>query len=86
MNRAPRRARAEAPRPHVPELLALADAARLLALTEHAVRARVARHQLPFRELGGRVVFRHSELLDFIDKLDGCSVSEALANAIEPRP
>jgi len=46
----------------------------------------VARHQLPFRKLGGRVVFRHSELLDFIDKLDGCSVSEALANAIEARP
>ncbi len=63
------------------EFFSVAEVARLLSLSEHAVRARVARHQLPFRKLGGRVVFRQSELLDFLDKLGGCSVAEALANA-----
>ncbi len=61
--------------------LSVADVTHMLPLTEDAVRTRVARHQLPFHKLNGRVLFRQSELLDFLDKLAGCSVAEALANA-----
>jgi len=54
----------------------------LLGLTEHAVRARVARRELPYRKLGpGRIVFNLAELADFVSKLEGVSLSEALANA-----
>jgi len=66
------------------DYLSVAETAVLLGLTEKAVRARVARHQLPFRRLGHRVIFQRAELLDFIIKLQGCSLGEALANAAGP--
>jgi hypothetical protein len=63
------------------ELLDVAGAAELLGLTEKAVRARVARRCLPFRRWAGRIVFRRAELLEFVEKLDGVGLGEALANA-----
>jgi excisionase family DNA binding protein len=63
------------------ELLDVASAARLLGVSEKSIRARISRRCLPFRRLGGRVVFRRAELLDFIQKLEGCALDEALANA-----
>jgi excisionase family DNA binding protein len=65
----------------VSEILDVPGAAKLLGLTERSIRARVARHQLPFRRLGGRIIFRRAELLDFLEKLDGVGLGEALANA-----
>jgi excisionase family DNA binding protein len=59
----------------------VAEAAHLLGLSDKAVRARAARHQLPFRRLGARILFPREELLDFLNKLDGVSLGEALANA-----
>jgi hypothetical protein len=62
------------------EWLDVTGAARLLGLTEKAVRARVARRQLPFRRLGAaRIIFNRAELIDFLDKLEGVGVGEALA-------
>ena len=59
-------------------------AATLLGLTENAVRARVARKQLPFRRLGpGRILFNLAELADFLGKAQGVGVGEALANVAE---
>ena len=65
------------------EWLDVKNAARLLGLTEKAVRARVARRQVPFRRLGGRVLFNRHELGQWLEKLDGCGVGEALTNASE---
>ena len=65
------------------EWLDVTSASRLLGLTKNAVRARVARRQLPFRRLGaGRIIFNRAELVDFLGKLEGVGVGEALANAM----
>jgi hypothetical protein len=53
----------------------------ILGLTEKSVRARVARRQLPFRRDRGRITFNRAELVDFLAKLDGVGVGEALLNA-----
>jgi hypothetical protein len=64
------------------EWLDVTGASRLLGLTEKAIRARVARRQLPFRRLGAaRIIFNRAELVDFLEKLQGVGVGEALANA-----
>jgi hypothetical protein len=60
-------------------------AARVTGWSEAAIRGRVARKQIPFRKIGegrsARILFNRGELHDFIDKLRGCGVGEALANA-----
>jgi hypothetical protein len=48
--------------------------------TDKGVRAKAARGLLPYRRLGGRIVFIRSEVEDFLRKLPGVSVDEALAN------
>jgi Helix-turn-helix domain len=63
------------------EFLYIPEAAALLGTTEKGIRARVARRQLPFRQLAGRIIFKRSELLDFLGKLDGVTIAEAIANA-----
>ena len=63
------------------EWLDVAGTATLLGLTPKSVRARVARHQLPFRRLGSRILFSRVELIEFLAKLDGVTVGEALSNA-----
>jgi hypothetical protein len=67
------------------EWIDVPGAARLTGWTEAAIRGRVARRQIPFRRLGAgrsaRLLFNRGELLDFVDKLEGCRVGEALANA-----
>ena len=61
-------------------LLDIAHGAAFLGVTQRALRARVARHQVPFRKMGGRVVFVRVELEEFVSSLDGCSITEALLN------
>jgi excisionase family DNA binding protein len=46
-----------------------------------AVRKRVERKTIPFRRIGGRIVFSRRELSEWWAALEGCSVSEAVANA-----
>lgn len=62
------------------ELLDVIGAAALLGTSEKCIRSRTARGLLPHRKWGGRVVFLRAELLDFIGKLEGCTVREALDN------
>ena len=57
-------------------LLDVRAAAAFLGVTEKTLRARVARHQVPFRVWGGRVVFVRAELDKFLDQLPGCSLDE----------
>jgi hypothetical protein len=65
------------------ELLDVAGAAVLLGVTEKAIRARVARRLLPFKEFGGRIVFIKADLLNFLQQLAGCDVDEALKNVAQ---
>ena len=48
--------------------------------SRRSVESKVARRLLPFKKLGGRVIFLRSELDEFFLKLNGTSIDEALAN------
>jgi hypothetical protein len=61
-------------------LLDVRHAAQFLGVTEKTLRARVARRLVPFKRLGGRVVFLRTELESFLLDLEGCSTEEALGN------
>ncbi len=61
-------------------VLDIRSAAQLLGTSEKAVRARISRRVLPFRRLGGRIVFMKDDLTAFINHLPGIGVDEALAN------
>lgn len=61
-------------------LVDLAGASAMVGLKEKAIRARCERRLIPFRKLGGRLVFVRRELEDFVAALDGCPLEEALAN------
>ena len=61
-------------------ILFVSDAAKLLGDTEKAIRQRVARREVPFRKLGGRVIFLRDELEAFFRGLPGCSSAEAQEN------
>jgi len=62
------------------EVLDVVSAALLLGATEKAVRQRIARRLLPFRRLGGRIVFLRAELETFLSDLPGVTVDEAREN------
>lgn len=64
--------------PTGPDVLDVSGCAALLGTTEKAIRARVDRRQLPFRRLGGRIIFLRSELMAFLDALPGCRPTETL--------
>lgn len=61
-----------------PEVLSIAQCARLLGLTEKAVRRRIARRHLPFRRFGRRIIIIRAELLAYLDQLPGCRPAELL--------
>jgi hypothetical protein len=62
------------------ELLDVTSAATLLGITQRGLRARIVRRTIPFKRLGGRLVFLRHELMTFVHALDGCTPSEARAN------
>jgi hypothetical protein len=61
-------------------MLDVHGAARLTGDTEKGIRAKIARGILPYRRLGGRVVFLRAELLAFLERLPGVRLEDALAN------
>jgi hypothetical protein len=61
-------------------LLDVASGAAFLGGTEKQLRAWVDRRAVPFKRLGGRVVFLKAELEAFLVQLDGCGVDEAIQN------
>lgn len=63
-------------------LLDVCGAATFLGDTEHAIRAQVARGLLPHRRRGGRIVFLRAELEEFLRRLPGVTLDEALRNVV----
>jgi excisionase family DNA binding protein len=61
-------------------LLDVPAVAVLLGCTARAVRAYIARNDLPFQRLGSRIVFRREKLEQWLDALPGVSVDEATEN------
>lgn len=49
--------------------------------TQSQIRHLIERRQIPFRRLGGRIVFLRRELEAFLARAPGCSVEEAVRNA-----
>ncbi|NOS82767.1 MAG: helix-turn-helix domain-containing protein [Nitrospira sp.] len=51
-----------------------------LGWSEKRTRGMIARRLIPFRKIGGRIVFLRDELQQWLATLDGCSLGEARAN------
>jgi hypothetical protein len=58
----------------------VAGVAAFLGTTEKAVRAQIARGLLPHRRLGGRVVVIADELVEYLRRLPGVTLDEAVRN------
>ncbi len=61
-------------------IMDLPHGAAFLGVSEKMLRARVARKTVPFRHLGGRIVFVKTELEEFLQALDGVNLNQALSN------
>jgi hypothetical protein len=62
------------------ELRDIATQALGLGITQKALRAQVGRGLIPYRRLGGRIVFLHDEVREFLHQLPGVTAADALAN------
>ena len=62
------------------EVMDVAAVATFLGCNPKVVRARIDRGLLPFRRWGARVVVLRSELIQFMQRLEGTSVDEAVKN------
>jgi hypothetical protein len=71
------------PRRVAGQILDVAGAAQLLGVSEKAIRARVARGLLPYRRWGGRVVFLADELAEYLRRLPGVTLDEAVRNGAQ---
>jgi hypothetical protein len=49
--------------------------------TEKGTRSKIARGLLPHRRLGGRIILLRSELIEYLRRLPGVTLDEALHNA-----
>ena len=59
------------------ELLTSAEVAVLLRRkTPAAIRNMVLRRQIPYRKIGGKLLFLKSEILEMVDKAPGMTVAE----------
>lgn len=61
-------------------LMGVPEAAALIGNSERSLRALVAAGVVPYRKLGGRVVFRREELEKWIERLPGVSLKDAEMN------
>ena len=72
------------PRPVNGVLMDVATAAYFVGTTPKTIRGQVKRRLIPFRRLGGRIVFVRRELEEFLTTLDGgCTAAEAHANMMQ---
>ena len=62
------------------EILDVTAVAELLGVSEHTIRARQSRQQIPYRKWGGRIIFLRAEVMRYLEQLDGVSIEEALEN------
>ena len=70
------------------EMRDIATQAQAEGTSKKSVRARVARGLIPYRRLGGRIVFLTTEITAFYKTLPGVSLDEAIQNvaARQERP
>jgi excisionase family DNA binding protein len=61
-------------------LLDVAGAAQFLGCSQKTIRSKVSRHVIPFKRLGSRIVFRRTELEQFVEDLPGVSLEESREN------
>lgn len=61
-------------------LLDITAGAEFMGGTPDALRAQVRRGTIPYRRMGGRIVFIRAELEKFISELPGVTVEEACAS------
>ena len=59
----------------------VASVAAFLGESEKTARAQIARGLIPYRQLGGRIVVIHEELVEYLRQLPGVTTAEALKNA-----
>lgn len=62
------------------EYLDVVGAAEVLGMSQRAIRARIARRELPFRKVGSRVIIPRDELDRYIRALEGVTAAEAIRN------
>jgi excisionase family DNA binding protein len=60
------------------EFLPIKEIAEIYKWPEKSVYKNIERGRLPFRRLGGRILISIVDLNDFLHRLPGCSVDEAL--------
>ena len=63
----------------------VAALAAMLGTSEGKIRSAVARGLLPYRRWGGRIVFLTAEVEQFLGRLPGVSVDDAVANVLARR-
>jgi Helix-turn-helix domain len=56
-----------------------------LGITQKCLRSQVARGLIPYRRLGGRIVFLADEVREFLRQLPGVTAEQALANVAARR-
>jgi hypothetical protein len=71
---------AKKPRRFDGEFRDTATQAKAWGLTEKCLRSQVARGLIPYRRLGGRIIFVASEMTAFLNCLPGVDAQTALAN------
>lgn len=64
----------------------IATGANQLGVTEKALRSQIARGLIPYRRLGGRIVFLRDEVTAFLRQLPGVDAQTALANVAARHP
>ena len=78
----PRKTKGKGKGPHVINGLALGvpEAAQFYGGTVKQTRGLIERQMIPFRRLGGRIIFLRSELEEWLATLPGVTLDEARAN------
>ena len=67
------------PRRIAGKVLDVATQAQYLGETEKQLRAQIARGIIPYRKLGGRIIFIADEVTEFLRQLPGVDAQQALA-------
>lgn len=71
------------PEGRYPEILNVASVAEFLGETDKAIYAKVARRCIPFRRWGGKLIFVRKEIEEFLTRLQGVDVPNALENELK---
>ena len=53
--------------------------------SEHTIRARARRRQIPFKKMNGRLLFLKNDIDRYLEQLPGCDLDEAVENLVTRR-